>query len=238
MEFKTPLARGRLARRYKRFLADIDLESGGRVTAHCANPGAMTGLDAPGSAVWVEPVDDPKRKLRYSWRLVELGGGGFAGIDTGIPNRIVGEALRSRLVGPFSAYGSVRPEVRYGEASRVDFLLQEHGLPDLYLEVKNVHLSREPGWAEFPDCVTARGARHLSELAKMAAAGHRAAILYCIQYDGCSGLRIAGDIDPGYLAASELAREAGVEAHAFAAVLSTRGVSLGGGIPIGPPVRG
>ena len=126
-----------------------------------------------GLKVWREPNDDPKRKLKFAWKLVELDSG-FAGIDTGVPNRVVKEALEARAIAPLAGYGTVRPEVPYGEKSRVDFLLSEPGLPDAYVEVKSVTLSRQPGLAEFPDSVTARGTKHLGELAAMAAQGHRA----------------------------------------------------------------
>ncbi|MFV2038492.1 MAG: DNA/RNA nuclease SfsA, partial [Paracoccaceae bacterium] len=161
MRFETPLVPGTLIRRYKRFLADVDLDDGRRVVAHCANPGAMTGLNAPGSRIWLEPNDDPGRKLRFGWRLSELADGHWAGIDTMVPNKVVGEALRAGRIAGLAAYGRVRAEVKYGEASRVDFLLSGDRLPDAYVEVKNVHLSREKGWAEFPDSPTLRGAKHL-----------------------------------------------------------------------------
>ena len=227
MRFQTPLVPGRLIRRYKRFLADVMLEDGREVVAHCANPGAMTGLDVPGMRVWLEPNDDPGKKLRFGWRLLELGGGHWAGIDTMVPNRVVGEALRGGNIAELSGYRGVRAEVKYGKASRVDFLLCEAGLPDAYVEVKNVHLSREDGWAEFPDSPTARGAKHLVELAEMVRQGHRAVMFYLVQRTDCVRFRLAGDVDPKYAAAFAEAAQAGVEVLCYDTVISTDGVALG-----------
>lgn len=234
MDFAQPLVRGVLLRRYKRFLADVELEDGRAVTVHCANPGAMTGLAAPGTPVWLEPASDPKRKLQWSWRLVELPGGHWAGIDTGVPNRVAAEALAARAVPELAAYGSVRPEVRYGAKSRVDFLLTEPGLPDAYVEVKNVHLRREGELAEFPDSVTARGTRHLEELAAMAEAGARAVMLYIVQRTDCVRMGLAADIDPAYSAAFARAAAAGVEALAHGTYIDAGGVRLGPALPILP----
>ena len=231
MEFTRPLVPGRLLRRYKRFLADIELASGETVTAHCANPGSMLGLNTPGLRVWLEPNDDPARKLRYAWRLIEFEDH-WAGIDTAVPNRVAAEALRSGLIPELAGYVEVRPEVRYGKASRVDFLLSGDGLPNAYVEVKNVHLMRRPGLAEFPDAVTKRGATHLAELAAVAAAGHRAVMLYCIQRTDCDRLALAADIDPGYAAAFAAARAAGVEALAWTCAISPEGITLDRPVPI------
>lgn len=234
MEFARPLLRGRLLRRYKRFFADVMLDDGRAVTAHCPNPGAMLGLAEPGTAVWVEPNDDPRRTLRFGWRLVELEGGGWVGIDTGVPNRIVSEALRARRIPALAAYDFVRPEVRYGAASRVDFLLTGPGLPPAYVEVKNVHLCRSGDWAEFPDCVTARGTRHLGELAAMAAAGARAVALYVVQRTDCARMRLAADLDPGYAAAFAAARAAGVQPLVHLSAITPAGVALGPEAPFFP----
>jgi sugar fermentation stimulation protein A len=231
MRFARPLVRGRLVRRYKRFLADVILDDGSEVTAHCPNPGAMLGLAEPGAAVWLEPAP-PGRKLGFGWRLVELGDGHLAGIDTGVPNRIVAEALAEGRVPALAAYRTVPQEVRYGERSRVDFLLSAPGLPDAYVEVKNVHLRRTGRSAEFPDCVTTRGARHLRELAAMVSAGHRAITLYVVQRTDCTCLRLAGDLDPGYAAAFAAARASGVEAAAHATTIDRTGVLLAGPLPI------
>jgi sugar fermentation stimulation protein A len=236
VEFATPLVRGRLIRRYKRFLADVMLDDGRAVTAHCPNPGAMLGLDAPGLPVWLEPNADPRRRLGMAWRLVELDGGHWAGIDTAVPNRVAGAALRSRRVPALAGYDTIRAEVRYGAASRVDFLAAGPGLPPAYVEVKNVHLRREADWAEFPDCVTARGARHLAELAAMVGQGARGVMLYVVQRTDCARMRLAADLDPAYARAFVAARAAGVEAVAHAAVVSPRGVEFGPEIPFFGPV--
>lgn len=232
MRFAQALLPGRLLRRYKRFLADVELDTGETVTAHCANPGAMLGVCDPGARVWLEPAVGPKRKLRFSWRLLELPGGHWAGIDTGVPNRVVGEALRAGRVPELAAYSEIRAEVRYGRASRVDFLAVGAGLPDAYIEVKNVHLRRAGDWAEFPDSVTARGAKHLDELAAMAEAGHRAVMLFCVQRDDCARMRLAADIDPAYARAYARARAAGVEALAWACRLSREEILLDRPLPI------
>jgi len=235
MRFAQALVRGHLLRRYKRFLADVMLDDGREVVAHCPNPGAMLGLNAPGQAVWLEPTPGPRRSLDFGWRLVELDGGGFAGIDTSVPNRLVAEALAAGRVPALAGYATVRPEVRYGTGSRVDFLLTGAGLPDAYVEVKNVHLRREGARAEFPDSVTARGTRHLRELAAMAGSGCRAVMLYVVQRTDCTDVALAGDIDPAYVGAFAEARRAGVEAVAYGTRISTRGVTLDRPLPfLGP----
>lgn len=227
MRFQTPLVPATLIRRYKRFLADVVLDDGREVVAHCANPGAMTGLSTPGARIWLEPNDDVRKKLRFGWRLLELGGSHWAGIDTMVPNRVVGEALEAGDIAALSAYRGVRAEVPYGKASRVDFLLSEAGLPDAYVEVKNVHLSRKEGLAEFPDSPTARGAKHLVELADMVAQGHRAVMFYLVQRTDCVRFRLAGDVDPKYSAAFAEAAQAGVEVLCYDTVISIEGVALG-----------
>ncbi|HWJ88333.1 MAG TPA: DNA/RNA nuclease SfsA [Pelagibacterium sp.] len=231
MLFPSPLIRGTLVRRYKRFLADVVLETGEEITVHCANPGAMTGLNMPGLPVWLSKSDNPKRKLAFSLELVELPTGSV-GINTAHPNRIVASALAARAIPELAAYETVRPEVKYAEKSRVDFLLTGDGLPDCYLEIKNVHLVRAPGLAEFPDSVTARGARHLVDLARMVAEGHRAVMLYLVQRADCTGFALASDIDAAYATAFSSAREAGVEALCYDTVISPQAIRLGRALPI------
>jgi len=235
MRFQTPLVRARLVRRYKRFLADIVLEDGrenGReVVAHCANPGAMTGLADPGTVIWVEPNEDPKRKLKYGWRLTELPGGHMACVDTGTANRLVRAAMGRSIAG-LEGYDEILPEQKYGDQSRIDFLLRAPGRPDAYVEVKSVTLSREPGLAEFPDSVTARGARHCDDLAHAARTGARAVLLYVVQRSDCDRVTVAGDIDPVYAAALKGARAAGVEVMALGARAGPEGITLTGALDI------
>ena len=171
----------------------------------------MMGLADEGMKVWLEPNDDPKRKLNFGWRLIEHENGHFTGVDTSVPNRALRETLEQRQIPKLAAYETVRPEVKYGENSRIDFLLTQDGLPDCYVEVKSVTLSRTLGQAEFPDSVTKRGAKHLLELSSMVAQGHRAVMLYLVQRTDCTSFTLASDIDPTYHAAYLAARELGVE---------------------------
>lgn len=227
MEFEQPLIRATLIRRYKRFLADATLPDGREVTAHCANPGGMLGLKEPGCTIWLEPNDNPKRKLRYSWRLVELGDGHLAGVDTSVPNVVVGEALRAGQIGELADYTDFKAEVKYGKSSRIDFLATGKGLPDAYIEVKNVHFRRQDDWAEFPDSVTARGAKHLAELSDMVADGHRAVMLYLVQRSDCQRFKLAADYDPTYARAYEKAKKAGVEMLCYGTNLSVFHITIG-----------
>jgi sugar fermentation stimulation protein A len=235
MRFPAPLIPAKLVRRYKRFLADVLLESGEAITVHVANPGAMTGLAAPGARVWLSKSADPKRKLSHSWELVEvdLGAGiELVGVNTGHPNPLVAAAIAQGLIPELAAYGSIRREVKYGRNSRVDFLLETAGRPPCYVEVKNVHLMRRPGLAEFPDSVTARGARHLDELAAVAAAGGRAVMLYLIQICSASRFALARDIDPAYGMAFDRARAQGVEAIAYRCSVAGEGLDIAAPVPI------
>ncbi len=232
MQFQTPLVRATLVRRYKRFLADVVLEDGREVTAHCGNPGAMTGLKEPGLTVWLEPNDNPKRKLRYAWKLVELPVGHWAGVDTNVANRIVAEAFDKNQIPALTAYHTIRPEVKYGTNSRIDFLLTAPDLPDLYLEVKSVTLRRSGEWAEFPDSVTTRGTKHLNELVTMVENGHRAVMLYLIQRTDCTGFRLAADIDTDYAGAFARAIKAGVEVLCYQTAISAVSISLESPVPV------
>lgn len=235
MRFQTPLVPATLIRRYKRFLADCLLEDGREVTAHVANPGSMLGLKDEGLRIWLEPNDDPKKKLKWAWRLVEHAGGHFTGVDTGVPNRVLKAALMAGEVAGLDGYDLVRPEVKYGENSRIDFLLTGADRPDCYVEVKSVTLSRKPGLAEFPDSVTARGTKHLGELAAMAGQGHRAVMLYLVQRTDCTQVTLAADIDPAYATGFASARNAGVEVLALGCQISPEGVTLGAPMPFSNP---
>jgi sugar fermentation stimulation protein A len=231
MRFAAPLTEARLIRRYQRFLADVEMPGGEVVTVHCANPGAMTGLAAPGSRVLLSRSPNLARKLPWSWELVEADGT-LVGINTAHPNGLAAEAIAAGLVPELTGYRQLRREVRYGENSRVDILLREAGRPDLYVEVKNAHLMRYPGLAEFPDSVTRRGARHLAELSAMVAAGHRAAMLFVIQRGDCDRFALARDIDPAYGAAYDRAKVAGVEMLAYRCTVTADEVVVGERIPV------
>lgn len=227
MEFPRQLIPGQLERRYKRFLADVRLDSGETVTAHCPNPGSMLGLADPGMRVWLSPSINPKRKLKYTWELVACNGaegGELAGINTAHPNLLAAEAIADGRVAELAGYETMRREVRYGANSRVDILLEGRGDRCL-VEVKNVHLSRAPGLAEFPDSVTARGAKHLEELAKRVAEGDRAVMLYIVQRPA-ERFALAADIDPAYAAAFERARARGVEALCYVCDVGLHGISV------------
>ena len=231
MRFPAPLIEARLIRRYKRFLADVEMPGGAIVTVHCANPGAMTGLAEPGMRVLLSRSDSKTRKLPLSWELVEVDGG-WVGINTAHPNRLVAEALAANAIPELSGYATVRREVNYGRNSRIDLLLSDDNRPDTYVEVKNVHLSRQPGLAEFPDSPTLRGTKHLGELSDMAAAGHRAVMLYLVQRGDCSAFRLAADVDPAYAAAFAKAQAAGVEMIVYSCRLSPEEIVVAGRLPM------
>lgn len=231
MTFQTPLVPATLLRRYKRFLADAQLEDGTEITAHCANPGSMLGLKEPGMRIWLEPNDDPKKKLKYGWRLVEHANGHFTGVDTSVPNRALRAALMAKDVPELAQYDQVRPEVKYGQNSRIDFLLTKGGAPDLYVEVKSVTLSRAPGKAEFPDSVTARGTKHLAELTEVVRKGGDAMMFYLVQRTDADHVTLAGDIDPTYAAVFDDAREAGVQVLAYDCEIAPQRITLGKPLP-------
>ncbi len=231
MRFPSPLIEARLIRRYKRFLADVELANGEIVTIHCANPGAMTGLVEPGMRVHLSRSANLKRKLPLSWEMVEADGG-LVGINTAHPNRLAEEAIAAGAIPELAGYSGMRREVRYGRNSRIDILLTGPDRPDTYVEVKNVHFLRRPGLAEFPDSVTARGAKHLAELSDAVAAGHRAVMLFVVQRSDAERLAIAGDVDPAYGAAFDLALAAGVEMLAYGCRLSVDEIVIAGAIPV------
>jgi len=186
----------------------------------------MMGLAQPGDTVWLEPNDDPRKKLKFGWRLTEEAGGGLVCIDTGLANRIVAEALAAGRIAALIGYQTQRAEVAYGARSRVDFVLDGAGRAPCFVEVKSVTLSRARGLAEFPDSVTARGARHLSELATVVADGARAVILYLVQRSDAQRFALARDLDPAYARAADAARTAGVETLCLRADLSPQAVWL------------
>jgi sugar fermentation stimulation protein A len=230
MRFATPLVRARLVARYKRFLSDHELETGEIVTAHCANPGGMIGLKEPGIETWLGAASNPSRKLLWDWQLARADGG-LVGIHTGHPNGLVAEAIEAGRIPEFAGYAGLRREVKYGVNSRIDLLLEDPGRPPCYLEIKNCHLRRGE-LAEFPDAVTARGAKHMGELAAMAEAGHRAIVMYVVQRMDCPAFALADDIDPGYAAALKDAVDRGVEALAYSCRLTTDEIALDKAMPL------
>lgn len=226
MDFPDRLLKAKLQRRYKRFLCDAILHDGREVMAHCPNPGSMLSLVEPEAEIWLSPARNPKRKLRYSWELVRARDA-LVGINTSRANAIVAEALTAKAVEAVSAYESIRREVPYGKASRVDFLLEGASGPPCYLEVKSVTMSRETGLAEFPDSVTARGTKHLQELAAAAESGARAMLFFLLQRGDCSQVGIAGDIDPAYKAALTEALKRGVEVLSYSCSINCQRIMIG-----------
>jgi len=234
MEFPDPLIPGVLIKRYKRFLADIRLESGEVVTAHCANTGSMESVKEPGSEVWLSPARSPQRKLRYTWELIAVGAH-LVGINTSLPNGLVEEALRRQGIPELAGYGTIRREVAYGGNSRIDLLLEGGGHPTCYVEVKNVTMKRQSGPGapvEFPDAVTARGSKHLIELSAMARRGNRAVMLYLVQRGDGARFSIAADIDPAYAANLQKAIESGVEVLCYECTMSVKAIDVADPLPV------
>ena len=235
MKFISPLVPATLIRRYKRFLADVELADGNIITVHVANPGAMTGLQTTGARVWLSKSPSTTRKLPYSWELIEVdfgGGAELVGVNTAHPNTIVAEALAQDSIPELAGYASIRREVKYGKSSRIDVLLEHEGRPPCYVEVKNVHLMRQTDLAEFPDSVTVRGAKHLDEMAAMVSTGARAVMLFVIQIGSATSFTLARDIDPAYGRAFDRARETGVEAMAITCKITTESISIAKPVPI------
>jgi sugar fermentation stimulation protein A len=225
MIFPRPLLRGRLVQRYKRFLADIQLEEGGYITAHVPNPGAMLGLKTPGQAVWVSPVDNPKRTLAFTLEMVEADGG-FVGVNTMHPNRLAEEAILAGAIPELAGYARLKREVKYDGESRIDLLLTDDARPDAYVEIKNCHFRREGTLAEFPDCVTVRGVKHLKALERVVDEGMRAVMLFVIQRGDCALFDTADDIDRLYGPALRDAAAHGVEVLCYDCHLSAEAIRL------------
>ncbi|VXC99038.1 putative regulator [Pseudomonas sp. 8Z] len=227
MQFDPPLEEGRLLRRYKRFLADIETASGEQMTIHCANTGSMLNCMSEGCRVWFSRSNDPKRKLPGSWEISETPQGRLACINTARANALVEEALRAGLIAELVGFTALKREVPYGvENSRADFRLDYPDGP-VFVEVKSVTLGFDDSdVAAFPDAVTQRGSKHLRELATLARAGVRAVQLYCVNLSGIRAVRAAVEIDPAYAAGLREAKAAGVEVLAYGAELSSAGIAL------------
>ncbi len=235
MKLQGPWLKGRLLRRYKRFLADVALENGTCVTAHTPNTGSLKGCAEPGMPVWLRDTRDDRRKYRYSWELVESHPGVWVGIHTGLSNSLVKEGIGSGCIGPLQGYERVRSEVRYGqENSRIDLLLEARERPACYVEVKNVTLV-EDGNALFPDAVSTRGQKHLRELISVARQGGRAVIFFCIQRSDAEVMMPADGIDPEYGRLLRQAVRSGVEALAWQARVAPEEIVLTRQIPVRCP---
>lgn len=232
MYFKSPLASGKLLKRYKRFLSDVVLDTGETVTAACPNTGSMLGLTEPGSTVYLSRSESPTRKYPHTWEMIYRPGFGLIGINTSHPNGLLEEAIYQGKVPELAGYQSCRREVRYGENSRIDLLLEGAGKMPCYVEVKNVTLFRRPGHAEFPDCVTERGTKHLRELAVMAQTNHRAVMVYVIQCESAVDFTFTPDLDPVYVEAFKVAATASVEAIALTCHVSPDKITIIGQVPI------
>lgn len=238
MRFKTPLERGTLIRRYKRFLADVVLADGSETTIHVPNPGAMLGLTEPGLPVWMSRSPDPKRKLPLTLEMVELPDAGLVGVNTMNPNRIAELAVAEGMVPELTGYPILRREVRYDENSRIDILLQSDPdalqRPSAWVEIKNVHFSRTPGLAEFPDCRTERGVKHLHALERVVDAGGRAVMLFVLQRMDCTAFATADDIDGAYGPALRQAASHGVEVLCYSCHLTPEAIRLDRALPWRP----
>jgi sugar fermentation stimulation protein A len=224
MQFAQPLIPATLLRRYKRFLADMKMRDGSHITVHCANPGSMLSMAVAGRRCWLSHHAGTARKLEYSWELEEAPTG-CIGINTARANPVVAEALAAGAIPELAGWPVVRREVKDGDASRLDFHLSGGGT-DCWLEVKSVTMSRQPGLAEGPDAKSSRGARHLAALAKLAAGGAKAALLFLAQRPDCTVFRAAGDIDPAYAAALAAVDRAKVRILAYDCAVSPTGIEL------------
>ncbi|MEO1206610.1 MAG: DNA/RNA nuclease SfsA [Pseudomonadota bacterium] len=232
MKFPSPLLRGTLTKRYKRFLADIVLDDGTEITASCPNTGSMMGLSSPGLSVWVSTSDSKTRKYKHTLELVEVpdmvsGQPVYVGINTGHPNKLVCEAIEDKRIAKLRGYATLKREQKYGQNSRIDILLSDEAKGLCYVEIKNVHLLRKPNLVEFPDSVTARGAKHLDELGDMVEAGHRAVMLFLVQRGDAKRFSLADDIDPNYAEAFDRAKARGVEILVYACDVSPEEIRVG-----------
>ncbi len=225
MKFPSPLVYGTLIKRYKRFLADVKLDSGEELTVHCPNPGAMMGITSPGLKVALSKAANPARKLAYSWEMVEVDGT-WIGVNTSNPNQIVAEALANNAIPELAGYKNIKAEVKYGQNSRIDFYLTDGPSQMCLVEVKNVHLIRGNHMAEFPDCVTARGAKHQLELAEQVKNGIRSVVLYVVQRNDALSFKVADDLDEAYGKAAQFAADAGVEMLAYSCNMEANGITL------------
>jgi len=236
LNFPKALLSGRLVKRYKRFLADIELDSGAVITAHCPNTGSMKRCQQDNARVWVSESTNPKRKLAYTWELVEIDEEYLACINTGYPNRLVGEAIANGYVFELTGYTEQKAEVKYGASSRIDWLLTDAQERKCYVEVKNVTLLEEDGLGYFPDSVTERGRKHLYELANMVEEGHRAVMFFCVSHTGINSVTPAVHLDPRYAQAFAEVIAKGVEVVAYKVAIDPMQMVVTHSIPVKMPI--
>lgn len=223
MQFESPLSEATFLRRYKRFLADFRLDDGTLLTAHCPNPGSMKSCLAPGSRAWLTKSNNPQRKLAYTWQLAEVSKS-LIFVNPSLANDVVVDAIRAGRIRELGRYERLQREVRLHTGSRIDIVL--HGQQTTYVEVKNVTLELERGRCAFPDSVTARGARHLRELLRLAQEGHRCVLFYCVGRQTALSVEPADAIDPMYGRALREAVRGGVRVIAYRCRFGRQGVDL------------
>ncbi|MFO7885056.1 MAG: DNA/RNA nuclease SfsA [Desulfobacteraceae bacterium] len=224
------LKQGRLIKRYKRFLADIELETGEMVTAHCPNSGSMKGCAVPGAPVWISESTNPARKLKYTWELVQMPES-MIGINTQVPNKLVKQAIEQGIIQELAEYKKVTSEVKTSSHTRLDLLLEKDTGEKCYVEIKNCTLV-EKGTAMFPDAVTTRGQKHLEELQHLICLGHRAVIFYLIQRMDAREFKPASRIDPAYAEKLKTAVQNKVEVITRDTVIDTIEIKMGKSIPV------
>ena len=223
MKFKERLLQGTLIKRYKRFFVDIKYKNK-IITGHCPNTGSMMGLLNKGNKIWFSRSDNLSRKLKYTLEIIEVGKK-MIGINTLLTNKIVFEALSQKKIKNFSKFNNIKPEVKFSDKTRFDFLISDNK-EKCFLEVKNVTLSRKDEIAEFPDAITSRGTKHLKELIIAKQRGFESYILYLIQREDCKSFRIAKDIDEDYKIAFDKALKKGVKIICYDCKISTEGIKL------------
>ena len=228
MLFKTKVIRGRLIRRYKRFLADIELYDGTVVTAHCTNSGSMKSCIEEGAPVYISPVSNPNRKTKYTWEMIYINNG-WVGINTSNPNLLAYEAIKSGSIDKLKGYTTVKREVKFGD-SRFD-IFAENNTDKCFVEVKNVTY-KEGKYALFPDAVTTRGKKHLKTLIEVKKQGIRAVMLYIIQRTDVEVFAPAGEIDPEYTKALKTASEQGVDIIALVAKVTPESIKIVKELPV------
>jgi sugar fermentation stimulation protein A len=231
MQFSSPLIQGTLIKRYKRFLADVQLTDGSIVIAHCPNTGAMTGCAEPGWKVWLSPSTNPKRKLLYTWEVVLTDKQYWIGINTHKANVLVKEAIQENKIAELVGYANLKAEVKFGEEnSRIDFLLTDFEKVDCYVEVKSVTLlDNNVGY--FPDAKTIRGQKHLRELSLIASQGKRAVLLFCVQHSGIQSVQVAKQIDTDYAKELKQAMLSGVQILCYGCKISSEKIYINQSLP-------